>query len=147
MEKFVKSNVDGIFTVTDDEIALAILTLLEQQKLIAEGAGATPVAAVLANKIPDIEGKNVCCLLSGGNIDVSILSRVIERGLKMSGRKTNITIALSDKPGQLSDVSRIISQTGGNVTSINYASTDLNMNIKDCFLRIDVETRNQEHIK
>ena len=144
--ELVKSNVDGIFTVTDDEIALAILTLLEQQKLIAEGAGATPVAAVLANKIPDIEGKNVCCLLSGGNIDVSILSRVIERGLKMSGRKTNITIALSDKPGQLSDVSRIISQTGGNVTSINYASTDLNMNIKDCFLRIDVETRNQEHI-
>ena len=62
--ELVKSNVDGIFTVTDDEIALAILTLLEQQKLIAEGAGATPVAAVLANKIPDIEGKNVCCLFS-----------------------------------------------------------------------------------
>ena len=144
--ELVKNYVDEIFTVTDDEIALAILTLLEQQKLIAEGAGAVPVAAVLANKIPDIEGKNVCCLVSGGNIDVSILSRVIERGLKMSGRKANITIALSDKPGQLSDVSAIISETGGNVTSINYASTDLNMNIRDCFLRIDIETRNQEHI-
>lgn len=142
----VKKYVDGIFTVTDDEIALAILTLLEQQKLISEGAGAVPVAAVLAGKIPDIEGKNVCCLVSGGNIDVTILSRVIERGLKMSGRTANITIALSDKPGQLSDVSSIIAQTGANVTSINYDSTDLDMNITDCYLRISVETRDYAHI-
>ena len=99
--ELVKQYVDGIVTVSDDEIALAILTLLEQQKLIAEGAGAVPVAAVMAGKIPDIEGKNVCCLLSGGNIDVTILSRVIERGLKMGGRTADITIALSDQPGQL----------------------------------------------
>lgn len=144
--ELVKKYVDGIVTVTDDEIALAILTLLEQQKLIAEGAGAVPVAAVLAGKIPDIEGKNVCCLISGGNIDVTILSRVIERGLKMSGRKSNITIALSDKPGQLSDVSSIIAETGANVTSVNYDSTDLDMNITDCYLRIGVETRDNAHI-
>lgn len=144
--ELVKQYVDGIFTVTDDEIALAILTLLEQQKLISEGAGAVPVAAVLAGKIPDIEGKNVCCLVSGGNIDVTILSRVIERGLKMSGRKTNITIALSDKPGQLSDVSNIIAGTGANVTSVSYDSTDLDMNITDCYLRIGVETRDYAHI-
>ena len=142
----VKQYVDGIFTVTDDEIALAILTLLEQQKLISEGAGAVPVAAVLAGKIPDIEGKNVCCLVSGGNIDVTILSRVIERGLKMSGRKANITIALSDKPGQLSDVSNIIAETGANVTSVSYDSTDLDMNITDCYLKIAVETRDYAHI-
>ena len=144
--ELVKQYVDGIFTVTDDEIALAILTLLEQQKLISEGAGAVPVAAVLAGKIPDIEGKNVCCLVSGGNIDVTILSRVIERGLKMSGRKANITIALSDKPGQLSDVSNIIAGTGANVTSVSYDSTDLDMNITDCYLRIGVETRDYTHI-
>ncbi len=144
--ELVKQYVDGIFTVTDDEIALAILTLLEQQKLISEGAGAVPVAAVLAGKIPDIEGKNVCCLVSGGNIDVTILSRVIERGLKMSGRKANITIALSDKPGQLSDVSSIIAGTGANVTSVSYDSTDLDMNITDCYLRIGVETRDYAHI-
>ena len=144
--ELVSKYVDGIFTVTDDEIALAILTLLEQQKLIAEGAGAVPVAAVLAGKIPDIDGKNVCCLVSGGNIDVTILSRVIERGLKMSGRKANITIALSDKPGQLSDVSRIIAETGANVTSVNYDSTDLDMNITDCYLKIGVETRDYAHI-
>lgn len=142
----VKEYVDGIYTVTDDEIALAILTLLEQQKLISEGAGAVPVAAVLAGKIPDIDGKNVCCLVSGGNIDVTILSRVIERGLKMSGRKANIAIALSDKPGQLSDVSNIIAETGANVTSVSYDSTDLDMNITDCYLRIAVETRDYAHI-
>lgn len=144
--EFVNKYVDGIITVTDDEISLAILTLLEQQKLIAEGAGAVPVAAVLAGKVPDIEGKNVCCLVSGGNIDVTILSRVIERGLKMSGRTANITIALSDKPGQLSDVSAIIAKTGANVTSINYDSTDLDMNITDCYLRISVETRDFAHV-
>ncbi len=144
--ELVRDYVDGIVTVSDDEIALGILTLLEQQKLIAEGAGAVPVAAVLAGKIPDIEGKNVCCLVSGGNIDVTILSRVIERGLKMSGRTANITIALSDKPGQLTAVSKIISETGANVTSINYDSTDLDMNITDCYLRISVETRDYAHI-
>ncbi|MBR2277849.1 MAG: threonine ammonia-lyase [Eubacterium sp.] len=141
-----KEYVDGIITVTDDEIALAILTLLEQQKLIAEGAGAVPVAAVMNGKIPDIDGKNVCCLVSGGNIDVTILSRVIERGLKMGGRTADIVIALSDKPGQLAGVSKIISDQGANVVSVNYDSTDLDMNITDCYLKIGVETRNFEHI-
>lgn len=145
--ELVQQYVDGIVTVTDDEIALAILTLLEQQKLIAEGAGAVPVAAVMAGKIPDIDGKNVCCLVSGGNIDVTILSRVIERGLKMGGRTADITIALSDKPGQLSGVSSIIANLGANVVSVNYDSTDLDMNITDCYLKIGVETRDSAHIE
>ncbi len=138
--------VDGIVTVSDDEIALAILTLLEQQKLIAEGAGAVPVAAVMNGKIPDVDGKNVICVVSGGNIDVTILSRVIERGLKMGGRTADIVIALSDKPGQLSGVSQIIADQGANVVSVNYDSTDLDMNITDCYLKLGVETRNFEHI-
>ena len=138
--------VDGIVTVTDDEIALAILTLLEQQKLIAEGAGAVPVAAVMNGKIPDVDGKNVVCVVSGGNIDVTILSRVIERGLKMGGRTADIVIALSDKPGQLSGVSQIVAEQGANVVSVNYDPTDLDMNITDCYLKIGVETRNFEHI-
>lgn len=144
--ELVNKYVDGIYTVTDDEIALAILTLLEQQKLIAEGAGAVPVAAVMNGKIPDISGKKVCCLVSGGNIDVTILSRVIERGLKMGGRTADITIALSDKPGQLMGVSQIIAQLGANVVSVNYDSTDLDMNITDCYLKIGVETRDYNHI-
>ncbi|MGN0521279.1 MAG: threonine ammonia-lyase [Eubacterium sp.] len=144
--ELVNKYVDGIVTVTDDEIALAILTLLEQQKLIAEGAGAVPVAAVMNGKIPDISGKKVCCLVSGGNIDVTILSRVVERGLKMGGRTANITIALSDKPGQLMGVSQVIAGLGANVVSVNYDSTDLDMNITDCYLKIGVETRDYEHI-
>lgn len=142
-----RNYVDGVVTVTDDEISAAILTLLEQQKLIAEGAGAVPVAAVLFDRLPeDITGKNVCCLVSGGNIDVTILSRVIERGLKMGGRTANITIALSDKPGQLAGVSAIVADLGANVVSVNYDSTDLDMNITDCYLRIAVETRDFDHI-
>ena len=142
----VSKYVDGIFTVSDDEIALAILTLMEQEKLVSEGAGAVAVAAVMNGKIPNIDGKKVCCLVSGGNIDVTILSRVIERGLKMEGRTANITIALSDKPGQLMGVSQIIAQLGANVVSVNYDSTDLDMNITDCYLRIGVETRDYQHI-
>ena len=138
--------VDGIVTVSDDEIALAILTLLEQQKLIAEGAGAVPVAAVMNGKIPEIDGKKVCCVVSGGNIDVTILSRVIERGLKMGGRTADIVISLSDRPGQLSGVSRIVAEQVANVVSVNYDSTDLDMNITDCYLKLGVETRNFEHI-
>ncbi|MDE6156348.1 MAG: threonine ammonia-lyase, partial [Eubacterium sp.] len=137
----VNQYVDGVFTVSDDEIALAILTLMEQEKLVAEGAGAVGVAAIMNGKIPDIKGKKVCCLVSGGNIDVTILSRVIERGLKMGGRTANITIALSDKPGQLMGVSQIIAQLGANVVSVNYDSTDLDMNITDCYLKLGVETR------
>ena len=102
-----KQYVDEIVTVSDDEIAAAILALIEQQKLIAEGAGAVSVAAVMFNKVP-VKGKKVCCLVSGGNIDVTILSRVIKRGLLMSGRNFQLTIELIDKPGQLLDVYGIL---------------------------------------
>lgn len=142
-----KKYVDDVVTVTDDEVAAAILTLMEQQKIVAEGAGAVPVAALMFDKIPDIEGKKVCCVVSGGNIDVTILSRVIERGLKMSGRTADITIALSDKPGQLATVSTIVANEGANVVSVSYASTDLDMNITDCYLRLSVETRDFAHIE
>ena len=145
--KLCSEYVDDIVTVTDDEISAAILSLLEQQKLISEGAGAVGVAAVMFDKIPDIKGKNVCCVVSGGNIDVTILSRVIERGLKMSGRTANIKIALSDRPGQLSGVSSIIAGLGANVVSVKYDSSDLNMNITDCYLNISVETRDFDHIE
>lgn len=145
--KLCQKYVDGIVTVTDDEISAAILSLLEQQKLISEGAGAVGVAAVMFDKIPDIKGKNVCCVVSGGNIDVTILSRVIERGLKMGGRTASIKIALSDRPGQLSGVSTIIAEQGANVVSVNYDSSDINMNITDCYLNISVETRDFEHIE
>lgn len=140
-----KKYVDKIVTVTDDEISAAILALMEQQKLVTEGAGATPVAAAMFNKV-DIKGKKVVCLCSGGNIDVTILSRVIKRGLLMSGRTCQFTIELADKPGQLKNVSRIIADLGGNVTSVHHERANEGSDVTGCYLRIVMETRNYEHI-
>lgn len=144
--ELVSKYVDEVVTVSEDEIAMAILTLMERQKLVAEGAGATSVAAVLSDKIP-VDGKNVVCVVSGGNIDVNILSRVLTRGLKSSGRNVNMQIALEDKPGQLVLVSTIISQCGGNIINVRYERSDLNMPISSCYLTIGMETKNFDHIK
>ena len=131
---------DDVGTVSEDETAAAILSLMENQKLVAEGAGAVPVAAALFHKLP-IEGKKVVCVISGGNIDVNILSRVITRGLVMSGRKANLTIALEDKPGQLQRVAEIVSRCGSNVVSVLHDGSDPNMPISSCFLQLTLETR------
>lgn len=136
----IKDYVDEIVTVSEDEIAAAILTLIEKQKLIAEGAGAVSVAAVMFDKIP-VEGKNVVCLISGGNIDVNILSRVITRGLVTSGRNATLNIALEDKPGQLVDVATIIADCGANVTGVHYGHSDPNTAVTSCVLMLDIETR------
>ena len=144
--ELVSKYVDEVVTVSEDEIAMAILTLMERQKLIAEGAGATAVAAVLSDKIP-LNGKNVVCIVSGGNIDVNILSRVLTRGLKASGRNVNLQIALEDKPGQLVQVSTIISRCGGNIINVRYERSDLNMPISSCYLTIGLETKNFEQIE
>ena len=138
--------VDEIVSVTDDEISTAILTLIEQQKLIAEGAGAVSVAAALFNKVP-VRGKKVVCLVSGGNIDVTILSRVIKRGLLKSGRYYSLTIELVDKPGQLKGVSKIVADLGANVVSIHHERAGESADINGCFLRIVLETRNFAHIE
>ncbi len=138
--------VDDIVTVSEGEISSAILALIEQHKLIAEGAGAVSVAAVMFNKIP-VKGKKVVSLISGGNIDVTILSRVIKRGLLMSGRNYTLCIELMDKPGQLQDVSTIIATHGGNVISVHHERASETMDINGCYLRIVLETRNHEHIK
>ncbi len=141
-----KKYVDEIATVTDDEISAAILALMEQHKLVTEGAGAVSVAAAMFKKF-DIEGKKVVCVLSGGNIDVTILSRVIKRGLLMSGRNCQLTIELVDKPGQLKDVSRIIADLGGNVTSVHHERANEGSDVNGCYLRIILETKNYEHIE
>ena len=137
--------VDDIALVTEDEISSAILALIEKQKMIAEGAGAVSVAAAMFGKFP-IQGKKVVSLISGGNIDVTSLSRVIERGLMKSGRIATLLIELADKPGQLKDVSRIIADCGGNVTGVQYerGSTE---SINGCFLRMNLETRNYDHVE
>lgn len=144
--EMVLEYVDGIVTVTEDEISAAILALLEKQKVIAEGAGAVSTAAVLFNKIP-VEGKKVVSIVSGGNIDVNILSRVITRGLVTSGRNVDLTIALTDKPGQLQQVAEIVARCGGNVVAVYHDRSDTNMAITSCFLRLSLETRDFEQIR
>ena len=143
--ELVSQYVDDLVTVTDDEVAAAILALIEQQKLCAEGAGAVSVAAAMFNKVP-VAGKKVVCLVSGGNIDVTILSRVIDRGLLKSGRTLSIQVNLVDKPGQLQGVANCIADAGGNVTFINHEKATEDMSITDAYLRITMETKNFEHI-
>ena len=140
----VNEYVDEIALVTDDEVASAILALIEKQKMIAEGAGATAVAAVMFNKF-DLKGKRVVAVVSGGNIDVTSLSRVIDRGLMKSGRSSSLLIELIDKPGQLKEISRIIADCGGNVTGVHYEKGNTE-SINGCFLRIEMETRDFQHV-
>ncbi|MCR5353932.1 MAG: threonine ammonia-lyase [Clostridiales bacterium] len=144
--ELINKYVDDMFTVTEDEIAAAILALIEKQKLIAEGAGAVSVAAPLFDKLP-IKDKNVVSVISGGNIDVNILSRVITRGLVTAGRMTTLQITLEDKPGQLLGVSSIISKCGGNVISVHHERSDANMPVASCYLKIGMETRDFEQIE
>ncbi len=136
---------DGILTVTEDEIAAAILTLMEKQKMIAEGAGAVGLAAVLAKKL-DTQRKKVCCLISGGNIDVNILSRVVTRGLMTTGRRVTLQIALEDKPGQLVDVSRIVADCGANVISVVHNIGNAGTAVTSCTLTLGLETRDAAQI-
>ncbi len=143
--KLVSEYVDEIVTVTEDEISSAILALIEQQKMIAEGAGAVSVAAVMFNKIP-VKGKKVVCVVSGGNIDVTILSRVIKRGLMNTGRSASLCIELMDKPGQLEMVSKIIADCGGNVISVHHERASEIADINGCYLRLVLETKNFDHI-
>ena len=138
----VKEYVDEIALVTDDEVSSAILALIEKQKMIAEGAGAVAVAAVMFGKF-NLKNKRVVAVVSGGNIDVTSLSRVIDRGLLKSGRSSSLLIELIDKPGQLKEISRIIADCGGNVTGVHYEKGDTESG-NGWVLRIETETRDHE---
>lgn len=141
---YVSEYVDEVALVTDDEVSSAILALIEKQKMIAEGAGATAVAAVMFDKF-HLKGKRVVAVVSGGNIDVTSLSRVIDRGLLKSGRSSSLLIELIDKPGQLKEISRIIADCGGNVTGVHYEKGNTE-SVNGCFLRIEMETRDFDHV-
>ena len=142
--RYVSEYVDEIALVSDDEVSSAILALIEKQKMIAEGAGAAAVAAVMFDKF-NLKGKRVVAVVSGGNIDVTSLSRVIDRGLLKSGRSSSLLIELIDKPGQLKEISRIIADCGGNVTGVHYEKGNTE-SVNGCFLRIEMETRDFEHV-
>ena len=137
--------VDDIVTVSEDEICAAILHLLEAEKMVAEGAGAASVAAVMFNKVP-VKGKKTACIVSGGNIDVTILNRVINRGLTKSGRICTLCIELDDKPGQLVQVSTVIAELGANIISVSHERNADSEAVNACLLRLTAETKNHEHV-
>lgn len=138
--------VDEIVTVNDDEIAAAILALIEKQKLVAEGAGAAAVAAAMFDKLP-LDGKKVVCLVSGGNIDVNILSRVINRGLLKNGRLCQLELEVPDKPGTLSQVLKVVADHGGNVLSVNHERVSAASQINSCTLHLELETLDNHHVE
>ena len=142
----VQSLVDDVVTVTEEEIASAILYLLEKEKTVAEGAGAVGVAALMHHKLPGLEGKRVCSVISGGNIDVNVVARVIERGLVKDGRLVRVNIRLLDKPGQLTIVSGIISGLRANVIEVHH-SRAFSEKFGDTTLLLTLETRGPEHVE
>lgn len=141
-----KKYLDDVVTVTEDEIAIAILTLMERQKLVAEGAGAASVAAILHNKLP-LAGKKTVAVISGGNIDVTILSRVINRALLETGRMAKLKIEVLDRMGQLEHITKIVSDSGANIVSINHDRTIEGVEINDCYVEMVLETRDFMHIE
>ena len=136
--------VDEIVTVTEDEIAAAILALLEGQKTVAEGAGATPVAACMFGKV-DTTDKKTVCVVSGGNVDVTTLNRIINRGLTKSGRLAEISVRIDDKPGALTSMLQVVADCGGNIVKIHHNRLKQDT-VNSCVVSMTMETRNEEHV-
>ena len=143
--ELVEKYVDEVVTVSEDEICAAILTLLEKSKTVAEGAGATPVAACLYNKV-DMSKKTVC-VVSGGNVDVTTLNRIITKGMIKTGRIVEIQTKVSDKPGQLNRLLQLIAENGANIMSIVHKREDKAADVNTCVVSLVLETRNEEHVK
>jgi len=137
--------VDELVEVDDEEIASAVLFLLEKQKLVVEGAGAAGVAAILHKKFSFFEGAKIATILSGGNIDVSMLSLIIEKGLIKAYRKMKFVITLIDKPGALMDLTDILKDLGANIVQIDYDRTSTNLSYGDAFVTLALETKGKEH--
>ena len=138
--------VDEVVTVTEGEIASAILTVLEKQKLVAEGAGAVGIAAAMYGKV-DLRGKTVCALLSGGNVDVTMLERIITRGLAKAGRTANFATVLPDQPKTLATLLNIMSDMGVNVLEVNHERGNLKAPVGSCVVHLLVETRDALHVQ
>ncbi|WP_300364855.1 threonine ammonia-lyase [Hydrogenimonas sp.] len=142
---YILRYVDDIVLVSDDEIANAILYLLEKQKLVVEGAGAVGVAALLHRRLDLPENAKVVTVLSGGNIDVTMLSVIIEKGLLKSYRKMKLVVTLVDKPGSLMKLTEILKDAQANIVQIGYDRTSLDLKFGDAYVSIALETKGKEH--
>ena len=143
--EIIKNRVDNIVEVDDEEIANAILYLMEKQKIISEGAGATGVAALIHHKIKFNSPKKIGVIVSGGNIDVTMLNLIIEKGLLKSYRKMKLIVTLIDKPGSLQKLTEILNKTSANIVQIGYDRTDVDLDFGDANVSIAVETKGIEH--
>ncbi|QOP45733.1 threonine ammonia-lyase [Sulfurimonas paralvinellae] len=143
--EYALKNVDQVLSVDDEEIASAILYLLEKQKLVVEGAGAVGVAALLHHKLDELKDKNVAVVLSGGNMDVTLLSVIIEKGLLKSHRKMKVTVTLVDKPGSLMRFTQILQELNANIVHIAYDRTSISLDYGDANVTVHMETKGREH--
>ncbi|HIW46370.1 MAG TPA: threonine ammonia-lyase [Candidatus Yaniella excrementigallinarum] len=138
---------DEVVTVTDDEIAAAIVFLLERSKMVVEPAGAAPVAALMTGKLQElgVESESIVAVLSGGNIDPMLMLKVIQVGLASAGRFLTVKIALRDRPGELQNISRIIAENDANVTRVDHSRVGAGLTMGGAHITIDMEIRGKEH--
>ena len=143
--QLIQQYVDDIVLVDEEEIAEGILFLLERAKVIVEGAGAVGMAALLGDRVPDLQGP-VCVVLSGGNIDVNIISRIIERGLVKAGRYIRLSTFVPDRPGGLQQLLATVAQTGANVIEVHHERWLNKVTIGEVEINLSLETRNARHV-
>lgn len=139
--------VDDIVAVEEEEIASAIHLLLEQEKVLSEGAGAVPLAAILGGKLP-LRGDDVAVMiLSGGNIDVTLVQRILDRGLVSDGRLARLTVTVLDRPGSLSRLTRLVAEEGANVVEVLHRRAFADISVRDVTIVMHVQTRGAEHMR
>ncbi len=142
----IERYVEDIVSVEEDEIAAAVHLLLESQKVLAEGAAATPLAALLAGRIRLTERDNAVMILSGGNIDVNLVGRIIDRGLVADARLARLSVTVHDRPGSLAHVARVVADEGANVLELYHRRAFADISVSDVEIVLTLETRGREHL-
>ncbi|MBV9772873.1 MAG: threonine ammonia-lyase [Gemmatimonadetes bacterium] len=143
----IERYVDDLVTVDEEEIASAVLLLLEREKTVAEAASAAGVAAVVGGHVPDIAGKKVVMVLSGGNIDVNLLSRIIDRGLIRDGRQARLRVILRDRPGALASLTALLAREGANVLTLDHRRGAHGLWLTEAEVDLTLETRGRDHVR
>jgi threonine dehydratase len=139
--------VEAVTTVTEEEIANAILALLEREKTLAEGAGAVAVAALLQGRIENVEEKTVVAIITGGNIDMTLLSRIIERGLELDGRLARLRLVVPDKPGSIAEIAAIIAGHRANISDLSQSRPASDVQLGQAEVDLRLEARGREHVE
>jgi len=142
----IERYVDELVAVEEEEIARAVLLLLEREKTVAEGAAAAPLAAVLGGHVRDVAGRHVVMVLSGGNIDVTLLARIIERGLVRDGRMAHLTVRVPDRPGALAALTAVLAEQGANIVTLDHRRATHGLWVTEVEVALTLETRGREHV-